>query len=303
MQSTQSLVVPLLCLVLLTIVALLSILIIVRLTRRTSTTPTNSGKPQWSPDQAALADQPRSDRPAPRSTPSPYAPIAQLLTPAERDFFAALQAAAPAGYQIFAQVRLAGLIQVKPQARRDKSHWWRIQAKCVDFVLCDARTTAPRLVIELDDSSHARADRQARDAFVDAVLADVGLPVLHVRWSRSYDRRDLAERIAGRLGLATPARLIPAGAQMYGGPGASPEKVRRMAATSRAAPSMAAAPMLGVALAIPSAPANSPAQPFVAAPASFSDPSAATHIACGQCYAAIRPEAKFCSCCGATLTA
>jgi very-short-patch-repair endonuclease len=78
----------------------------------------------------------------------------------------------PAGYQLFAQVRLAGLVQVKPQARRDKSHWYRIQAKCVDFVLCDAQTTAPRLVIELDDASHNRADRQARDAFVD----DVPLP-------------------------------------------------------------------------------------------------------------------------------
>jgi hypothetical protein len=124
---------------------------------------------------------------------------------------------------------------------------------------------------------------------------------LHVRWSRSYDRPDLAERISDKLGLAAPARWVPDGSPVLGSSGASPEQSRPAAAASRAAPSVATATMLGVALAIPSAPANSPAQPFVAAPASFSDPSAATHIACGQCYAAIRPEAKFCSCCGATL--
>jgi very-short-patch-repair endonuclease len=82
-----------------------------------------------------------------------------------------LRQAAPADHQIFAQVRLTNLVQVKPWARRDKSHWWRIQAKCVDFVLAEAATFAPRLVVELDDSSHTRADRRERDTFVDAVFA------------------------------------------------------------------------------------------------------------------------------------
>jgi hypothetical protein len=82
-------------------------------------------------------------------------------------------------------VRLAGLVQVKPQARRDKSHWWRIQAKCVDFVLCDARTT-PRLVIELDDSSHKRTDRQAarvRSRSPSAYQGVVALMILEGSWS------------------------------------------------------------------------------------------------------------------------
>src|SRR5205085_2053644 len=57
-------------------------------------------------------------RPDPRS---PYERIPTLLTAAERDFFAVLQQAVPAGHQIFAQVRLANLVQVKPWARRDKS--------------------------------------------------------------------------------------------------------------------------------------------------------------------------------------
>src|SRR4051794_16982760 len=126
----------------------------------------------------------------PAATPTqslPYGRVAHVLTPAEGDFFAALQAATPAGYQIFAQVRLANVVQVQPWARRDKSHWWRIQAKCVDFVLVDRATFAPRLIVELDDSTHTRPDRQVRDAFVDDVLAAAGLPILHIRWQRRYD--------------------------------------------------------------------------------------------------------------------
>ena len=38
----------------------------------------------------------------------------------------------------------------------------RINAKHVDFVLCCPATLRPLLVVELDDASHGRADRQER---------------------------------------------------------------------------------------------------------------------------------------------
>jgi hypothetical protein len=156
------------------------------------------------------ARTPMYGRPSVAASPdphSPYEPIPALLTAAERDFFAVLRDATPAGFAVYPQVRLAGLVQVKPAARRDKSHWWRIQAKCVDFVLLDAATFAPRLVVELDDSSHLRADRRERDAFVDEVLAAVGIPILHVRWQRRYDVQVLGTQIATCVGL--PAQGVP----------------------------------------------------------------------------------------------
>jgi very-short-patch-repair endonuclease len=262
----------LLCSALLIMVAAVCLFGLIRLIQSSSIA--RSGKPQPSPAPSRAGGPAATVQSAPKSTTSPYAPIPQLLTPAERDFHAALQAAVPAGYQLFAQVRLAGLVQVKPHARRDKSHWWRIQAKCVDFVLCDARTTAPRLVIELDDSSHNRADRQARDAFVDTVLAGIGLPVLHVRWQSRYSPPELASRIAEKLGITTSAQ-----SPLYGGLSVTAQPV--------AAPSVTAQPI---------------AAPFVAAaPASYSVPAVASSYACGQCQVAIRPDAKFCPRCGATL--
>jgi very-short-patch-repair endonuclease len=169
--------------------------------------PTSPTAPPPGQAAAARSNTPPASpaAPAPRL---PYARVPHLLTPAEGDFFAALQAAAPAGYQLFAQVRLANLVQVERWARGDKSHWWRIQAKCVDFVLCESHTFVPRLIVELDDRSHDRADRQARDAFVDQALSAAGIPILHVRWQRHYDAGALAAQIAHHLGIAAPTPPI-----------------------------------------------------------------------------------------------
>lgn len=147
--------------------------------------------PQQSPRPAQVAPQPRR---------LPYARNDRLLTISEGDFYAVLRQALPPGHLLFAQVRLAGLVRVQPWAQRDKTHWYKIQAKCVDFVVCDERTFAPRLVVELDDASHDREDRAARDAFVDEVLAGVGLPILHVRWQRQYSEAALAAQILAALG-------------------------------------------------------------------------------------------------------
>jgi very-short-patch-repair endonuclease len=212
--------------------------------------------------------QPTTFSPAPyhRSDPSsPYARIPHLLTAAEGDFFAVLQAAAPTDILIFAQVRLANLVQVKQSARRDKSHWWRIQAKCVDFVLCEPRTFIPRLVIELDDRSHDRADRQERDTFVDSVLAAAAIPILHIRWQRHYDVSALAAQIAGKLGIVVYPpiatdfpELAPAAPERFG-----------YASDHASIPALA-----------------TPVTPM--------------RRACGVCQADVRKDAKFCSSCGAT---
>ena len=82
-------------------------------------------------------------------------------------------------------------------------NWYKIQAKCVDFVICEARAFAPRLVVELDDRSHDRADRRKRDAFVDDVLAAAGA-VVHIRCQRSYNLSALTQQIAAALGVDAP---------------------------------------------------------------------------------------------------
>ncbi len=61
-----------------------------------------------------------------------------------------------------------------------KTYFYKVQAKHVDFVLCDEKLVA-RCVIELDDKSHDTEERQKRDSFVDEVLKSVGYKIIHTR--------------------------------------------------------------------------------------------------------------------------
>ncbi len=102
---------------------------------------------------------------------------------------------------IYPSVRLAEVLEVNGSS--DRSSWQsafnRISSKQADFVLCDAVTTEPLMVIELDDNSHTRRDRQSRDDFVDEACASAGLPILHIKAAGSYDAKLLAQKITEAL--------------------------------------------------------------------------------------------------------
>ncbi|MBX0330176.1 DUF2726 domain-containing protein [Oscillochloris sp. ZM17-4] len=151
------------------------------------------------PTHPDAAPQVASSTPAPAAL--PYTRKHSLLTQAERDFFAVLQEAAPPGWHIFPQVRLNGLLVIRAPER--SRMWWAhfnwVSAKSVDFVLCDGADISPQLVVELDDSSHRRPDRQERDAFVDAALASAGL-----RRTRSVR---VTVRVSLRVRNQTPASV------------------------------------------------------------------------------------------------
>lgn len=84
------------------------------------------------------------------------------------------------GYAVFAKVRLLDLLEPVKNNPKYKTYFYKIQAKHVDFVLCDEKLVA-RHIIELDDSSHDKKNRKERDAFVDSVLKSVGYNIIHTK--------------------------------------------------------------------------------------------------------------------------
>jgi hypothetical protein len=64
-------------------------------------------------------------------------------------------------------------------------------AKSVDFVICDVLTFDPVAAIEVDDRSHLLPQRRGRDALVNAVFAEIGLPLLRVKARRTYSVAEL----------------------------------------------------------------------------------------------------------------
>ena len=140
----------------------------------------------------------KSDTKQVAATTFPYTRTDCFFSPAEASFFAALRVALAEEYEIFAKVRLLDVLNVKP-GQGWQAAFNRVQSKHIDFLLCDRATSRPVLVIELDDSSHQRADRKTRDAFLDKALEVVGLPVLHVPVTRAYDPRELGRLIKSTL--------------------------------------------------------------------------------------------------------
>jgi very-short-patch-repair endonuclease len=125
----------------------------------------------------------------------PYERQQSLLTPAELAFFKVLQQAVGTGIQIAPKVRLADLIAVRKGTEQFYTHFNKISAKHVDFVLCDLQDYAPLLVIELDDSSHRGESAQDRDDFKNQALGAAQVPILRFRASRSYQVAEVRQAV------------------------------------------------------------------------------------------------------------
>lgn len=128
----------------------------------------------------------------------PYKRQASLLTPSEMAFYNVLKTACPADLQIMVKVRLGDIITCAPHLWH-KGYGPRISAKHIDFVLTHPQNMVPVLAIELDDSSHKRPDRVARDKFVDNAMVAANMPLLRIPNRRRYNVHELAKRIRSYL--------------------------------------------------------------------------------------------------------
>lgn len=134
----------------------------------------------------------------------PYVRKGALLTAAERSFLGVLEKIIGARYRIYAQVRLADVIAIRPgtDKRQRQMALNRITSKHIDFVICERFTLEVLCAIELDDSTHARDDRVARDQFVDAVLHTAELPLVRVVAKAGYQPDEIKkalEKVLGRF--------------------------------------------------------------------------------------------------------
>lgn len=104
-----------------------------------------------------------------------------LLTKNEyREYMTLRKIAAEKDLIICPKVRLLDIIEPRKGEMDYKSLFFKVQAKHVDFVICD-KDLRIKVILELDDNSHDQKNRQDRDAFVDQILTSVGYKVIHTR--------------------------------------------------------------------------------------------------------------------------
>lgn len=129
----------------------------------------------------------------------PYIPRERLVTKAELRFYKSLRKAVLDDWEVFAMVRIADILRVRKDIKNRRGWVNKILAKHIDFVLCDPNSLEIVMGIELDDSSHQRADRIERDKFVDAAFESAGIPLLRVPVRSKYLAREVRELIEGLL--------------------------------------------------------------------------------------------------------
>lgn len=101
-----------------------------------------------------------------------------LLSKHEADAYKRIkEAAEEKDYTVFTKVRILDLVEPKTKYRKEQAYLWKIQAKHVDFVVCDEKMVA-KWIIELQDSSHEREDRIERDNLVKAILSNCNYKIL-----------------------------------------------------------------------------------------------------------------------------
>src|ERR1700730_2318886 len=122
--------------------------------------------------------------------------VETLLTAAEQKFYEALDAAIDGRFVILSKVRVADLLIVSSANGTARYRVFRsIACKHVDFVLAEAENLQPMAAIELDDSSHQRADRRLRDQLPDDLFEKAAFPLIRFRAAATYSPRLIEERV------------------------------------------------------------------------------------------------------------
>jgi hypothetical protein len=156
-------------------------------------------------DWLSTKDQPATGAPA-----YPFRLRDDFLSPAELSFYQVLRSVTGAQVNACAKVSLGDLFFAETgDPRKNRSAANGIDRKHVDFLLCEAATMRPMLGIELDDRSHDRPERRARDELVDGVFAAAGLPLLRVPARQAYAPAELVALIQPFFGAPTPDVATP----------------------------------------------------------------------------------------------
>lgn len=128
----------------------------------------------------------------------PYSRCGTLLSRGELAFYRVLRLAVAPWHQISLKVRLADVVRCPPDLWA-QAPGRRLSQKHLDFVLYEKDTTRIIAAIELDDASHKRPSRRARDRFLDAAMRAANTPLVRVRAARHYDLAKLRNVISAAV--------------------------------------------------------------------------------------------------------
>lgn len=123
-----------------------------------------------------------------------------FFTRSERAFYALLLQALPEHkYRVFPNVRLNDLFFITAKGEERHGVYARLRDKHVDFLVVSLPDFRPVVGIELDGSSHDRAEQKYRDAVKDVVFRSGGISLLRFRTEEKLTSSKLALALVPHL--------------------------------------------------------------------------------------------------------
>lgn len=104
---------------------------------------------------------------------------------------------------LFPQVPLSSFMKTKDETTDLKGKFEWLNSLRADYVVFDKKFSKPLLMIELNDESHNRDNRKARDQFLESAMNRNGIPFLIIPIDRVDDRKWIESELQGKLATVT----------------------------------------------------------------------------------------------------
>ena len=124
-----------------------------------------------------------------------------LISKSEQGFFDAIKSSVPEGFCVFPQINLASIIN-----KTDGSRFHNELFRNVDFLITDSEYH-PKLIIEINDSTHLNSDRKERDEKVRKICEEAGIPIVKLWTSYGIKQDYIKSRITETIN-AQPVKRI-----------------------------------------------------------------------------------------------
>ncbi|MCB5227207.1 DUF2726 domain-containing protein [Alishewanella sp. 16-MA] len=131
---------------------------------------------------------------------------AALFSPVERSFLGLLDKAVQNDYRIMNRVRLADVLDIKASVsdKNRRSTQLKLNAKYLDYVLCEPETMKVVAVLDLVNPQNKEGHKAVPDWFVSGALDAAGVPYLRIAIKAGYTVTELQAALAVKLGKPAP---------------------------------------------------------------------------------------------------
>ena len=134
--------------------------------------------------------------------PFPFSKKSSLFTQVERSYLNMLEQAVKGKYKIMNRVKMADILDLKSNvdAKSRIAASVKLNAKYLDFVLCDPEDMSIVAVVDLVNNNSKNGHKAVPDWFVSGAFEAAGIPYIRMKIKTGYTIADIQQGLAAKIG-------------------------------------------------------------------------------------------------------